>query len=251
MVQITNHFERALSLLASQFRDQKPDGTLTNFQKLIKVLCTGAQVLENAKWQLKTERWLSTAIGAQLDEIGEILGLPRELGESDEDYRERLQFQIFINVSSGTPEEQIAILKFLNAAEKVHYFQVGIASFHLETDGLKFPSPPNDLVEGLFRASPAGVNYPSITATWGVDIPFSTSGDLRNDLFYVNPNQSDNSELRNLEMEPYNSLLWVSAGNVDDNEGSGGLSELGYPTEGTGQICELIQKNGNFSPRRF
>lgn len=251
MVQITNHFQRALSLLASQFRDQKPDGGLTNFQKLIKVFCSAAQELEDTKWQLKTERWLSTAVGVQLDGIGKILGLPRAPGESDEDYRQRLQFQVFINASNGTPEDQIAILSFFTEAQKVGYFQVGIGAFHLETDGKKFPSLPNDLVDGLFKASPAGINYPSITATWGVPIPFDTSGDLRDDPLYVAPNDLDINELHNLEMENYNSILYVSAGNVDSNVGEGGLDELGYPTQGTGQISELIQKNGNFPPRRF
>lgn len=37
MALITNHFERAVALLASQFRFQLVDGELTNLQKVIKV----------------------------------------------------------------------------------------------------------------------------------------------------------------------------------------------------------------------
>lgn len=252
MVQITNQFQRALALLASQFRDQKPDGELTNFQKLIKVLVTPFQQLEDVKWQLKTQRWLSTSIGAQLDEIGVILGLPRQINESDEDYRERLQFQIFINTSSGTPEEVMAILAFLTQATHVNYHDIGIAAFQLETNGLKFPNPPNDLNDGIFRASPAGVNYAPIVATYNVPISFELGGDLTDQLLAVNPNANDYSQQNSLQMETYpgNPVLYVSAGAVESNGPLGGLDELDFPLDTAGQLSELIQKGGNAPARR-
>src|SRR5690606_9597636 len=143
--------------------------------------------LEDVKWQLKTERWISTAIGQQLDEIGTILGLPRIINESDEDYRERLQFQIFINTSSGTPEEVMQVLAFLTQASHVNYHDIGIAAFQLETNGLKFPDPPNDLNDAIFQVSPAGVNYAPIVATYDVPISFELGGDLTDQPLYVVP----------------------------------------------------------------
>lgn len=250
MVQLTNVFERALSLLVSQFRGQKPNGELTNFQKLIKVLVTPAQFLEDVKWQLKTERWISTAVGVQLDEIGVILGLPRKIGESDADYRERLQFQIFINTTSGTPEEIMRVLAFLTQASHVNYHDIGIAAFQLETNGLKFPNPPNDLNDGIFQVSPAGVNYAPIVATYNVPISFELGGDLTDQPLAVNPNTNDPFQENELEMEPYNAILYVAAGSFESNGPNGGLDELDYPLETAGQLSELIQKGGNAPARR-
>lgn len=242
MVQILNVFERTLALLVSQFRDQKPDGSLTNFQKLIKVLCTPAQELQDVLWELKTERWLSTSIGVQLDEIGVILGLLRNQGESDDDYRERLQFQIFINISSGTPEDIMQALKFLTKASKVAFFDVFPAFFQLETDGLKFPIPATDLVDSIFRLSPAGVNYAPITATLGEEIPLIMSGDLISEPLFVVPDENAPNDLSNVLLDPYNALLYVSAGATSETSEEGGLDELNFPQPDAGVVSELIQK---------
>lgn len=250
MVQITNQFQRALALLVSQFRGQKTNGDLTNLQKLLKILVTPAQELEDVKWQLKTQRWLSTSLGVQLDEIGVILGLPRKAGESDDDYRERLQFQIFINNTSGTPEEVMAVLAFLTNATHVSIHDIGIAAFQLETNGLKFPNPPNDLNDGIFQVSPAGVNYAPIVATYNVPISFELGGDLTDQPLFVQPNTADINEYVNLEMELYNKILYVASGEVESNGTNGGLDELDFPIATAGQLSELIQKGGNSPPRR-
>lgn len=250
MVRILNSYERALALLASQFRDSKRNGDPTNLQKVIRALVTPAQELQDVNYELETERWLATAVGVQLDEIGVILGLPREADESDSDYRERLQFQIFINTSVGSPEDSIRVLRFLTNASHIGYFEVYPASYQMETNGLKFPNPPNDLNDALFSVSPAGVNYVPIVATYNVPISFELSGDVRSDPLFVAPNVNDYNELVNLEMEPYNAILYVDAGNVDENGPNGGLDELNFPLPTAGQLSELIQKNGNLPPRR-
>lgn len=248
---IENHYERSMALLASQFRNRKSDGSLTNLQKLIKAIVSQAQFAENVNDQLFSERWLETAIGDQLDELGIILGVFRAINESDEDYRERLQFQIFINSSVGSPEDAINILSFLNRSNHIGYFEIYPASYHLECDGLKFPSPPNDLNDALFQASPAGVNYASITASYEVEIPFITGMDVSSQALSVAPNLNDPFELVNLEMEPYNALLYINAGSTFGSDSDiGGLDELGFASPTAGQIGELIQKNGNFPPRR-
>lgn len=250
MTQILNVFGRTLAILASQFRDQKPDGGLTNLQKLIKILCEPAQELQDVLWQLKTERWLSTSIGQQLDELGIILGLPRNPGESDEDYRERLKFQIFINFSSGTPEEIIQAALFLTDSTYVRFFDVFPAFFQLEINGTNFPDPWNELNEAIFKISPAGVNYAPITATLGNEIPFVTSGDLIVQPLAVVLDESEPTVTYPLLVEPYNAILYLSAGNVEDLELFGGLDELDVPSPFAGVISELIQINGNFPPVR-
>jgi hypothetical protein len=247
MVQINNNYQRAIALLASQFRGDNPGGLPTNLQKLIRALVYPAQELEDVNYELLNERWLSTSIGDQLDEIGVILGLPRLINESDDDYRERLQFQIFINTSVGSPEDSIRVLQFFTQASHIGYIERPSAFYQMETNGTKFPIPPNQLNESIFSVSPAGVNYAPIVATYGVSIPFEFSGDLRLDPLGLNNNSI---ELNTLEVEPYASLLYVSAGNVEDGGPNGGLDELGYPLATAGQLSELIQINGNSPPRR-
>ncbi len=247
MVLIINHFQRAISLLASQFQFEKEDGSLTNLQKIIKSITSELQILDLVNYQLKTNRWLDSASGKQLDELGEILGLPRNPGESDEDYRERLQFQIFINTSNGTPEEMIEILRFLTDASYIGYFERECAFYQMETNGLKFPNPPNDLNDAMFRVSPAGVNYVPIVATYNVPISFNLSGDLSDDLLYLNRQSTTNE---NLKVETYDKLVHVSIGSVFQ-DGIGGLDELGTPLASAGQLSELIQKSGNFIAKRF
>ncbi len=253
MVQILNTFERTLSLLVSQFRREKANGDLTNFQKLIKAICSLGQEAEDVNWQLKTERWLSSAVGQQLDEIGILLGLPRNINESDESYRERLQFQIFINSSSGTPEQVIAALAFFTKGDNIGYLERDFAFFQLETNGLTFPNPPNVLNDGIFSLSPAGVNYAPIVATYNVPISLVFSGDSVVQPLFVAPNSDDPSQLNNLSMEVYvdNPILAVNAGGVEETGEDGGLAELNYPSPWAGAFAELIQKGGNFPPRRF
>jgi len=250
MVLILDSYQRALALLASQFRDRKINGDLTNLQKLIRAIVTPIQELQDVNFELETERWLISSVGQQLDEIGIILGLQRNLDESDSDYRERLQFQIFINTSSGTPEEIIRILKTLTDATYVGYLDSPLAFFQLETNGLTFPIPANDLNDAIFRASPAGVNYAPIIATYNVPIPFQFGNDISNTPFGVAPYPASPEEITLLEIETPPAILYVSVGTIVNENSEGGLAELNFPSPLAGKISELIQKNGNFPSTR-
>lgn len=255
MVQINNVFERAISLLVNQFREQNLDGSLTNLQKLVKIITEPVQNIEDVNWELKTERWLSTAVGVQLDELGVILGLPRELNESDEDYRERLQFQIFINISNGTPEDSIRVLKFLTKASYIGYFELYPAAYQMETNGLVFPNPYNDLNDAIFQVSPAGVNYAPIVLTYNVPISFELSPDFSFEPLFLAPDPDNFEDLVNLEVNrtppPTTGILYVSSSTIIGDNPNGGLDELNFPLPNAGQLSELVQKGGNFPPRRF
>lgn len=61
MAYISNMEERALALLAGQFRGTNPDGTQTNFQRLISSFVASAQDLEDTIQQLRSQRNLDTA----------------------------------------------------------------------------------------------------------------------------------------------------------------------------------------------
>ena len=65
MSDIPNYYERAIALLASQFQIALPDGTKSNFQKLIYAIETEIQEIQNQETLLQTLRYLNTAMGIQ------------------------------------------------------------------------------------------------------------------------------------------------------------------------------------------
>jgi hypothetical protein len=257
MVDIPNYFERAVALLASQFQIRNPDGSLTNFQKVVKALSGQAQVLNTQEQLLQTMRYLNTAEGVQLDGLGQILGLARIPGQTDASYREDLQFQIFINQSHGTPEEMITILKYLTDATTIWYDEFYPAAYLMTTNGLIFPANPSDLVQAIQNVSPAGVSFAALLATYNTN-PFVFSGDPFDEQLYVAPNIADPNELHPFQVDPGTGLadFFIQRGETTDPNFGGGFAEaIGEPpnfiridTTGAGQMTESIQINGNIPP---
>lgn len=258
MTAITNHVERALNLLVSQFKETNSGQARNNIQKLIKCLVEQVQEIDNVNQQLLNQRSLNTALGVQLDKLGEILGLERQDGESDEDYRERLKFQAFINNSDGTPEKVINILKVITNATKVRYHELHPAAFQLTTDGSSFPNPVSQLIDLISSSSPAGVQYVPITATYGV-FPFVFANDPTLNELAVVPDENNLTDIYNVEVDT-GEIIQVNSGqfptpslNVPQETIGGWFSEAIWTNEpttpiiydfdntGSGQLAEVIQ----------
>lgn len=257
MVDIPNYFERTLALLASQFQLKNPDGSLTNLQKVVKSLTLQAQELNTQEQLLITMRYLNTAEGEQLDGLGQILGLPRIPGQSDQTYREDLQFQIFVNQSNGTPEQMIQILKYLTDATEIWYIELYPAAYQMITNGLSFPDNPSDLIQAIQNTSPAGVSFAALTATYNVN-PFVFSTDPFEEQFYVAPNPNDISEIHPFQVDSGAGAqnLFIQRDETHNPNFGGGFAEalgeppnfMGIDTTGAGQLPEAIQTNGNIPP---
>lgn len=255
MTDIINYFDRCITLLASQFQIKNPDGSLTNFQKVIKSLSGQAQIINTQQQLLQNMRSIDAAVGKQLDGLGEILGVLRTDGQTDDSYREALIFQIFINQSKGTPEEVIKILEFLTQASVVWYDEDYPAAYQMATNGLKGVNSlggtvnPSDLIKILQSVSPAGVEFIYLTATYNTN-PFIFSNDPFDTQFFVAPNPNDENELHPFRVNPGTGLqnFYVQAGQTTNPDFGGGFAEaLGvYPnyiidTTGAGQLAEAIQ----------
>lgn len=93
--QDTEHVNQALARLIEQYVG-KP-----RVEALLSIFVNQVQDLEDALWQLATERFVDTAIGAQLNVLGEIVGQDRQ-GLSDDDYRALIRARIKANNSEGT-----------------------------------------------------------------------------------------------------------------------------------------------------
>jgi len=124
------------------------------------------QELEDAVWSVLTERWVPEAIGAQLDEMGEIVGEPR-LGRTDAEYRPAIELRISLNQSGGEPERIIEFLRRIAGADAVIYKEIWPAKIEIYVRG--------DIDESQARRVrelvPAGVGTIYITESGG-ELPF-------------------------------------------------------------------------------
>ena len=257
MANITNFYERAVALLASQFQIRNPDGSPTNLQKIIQAIANQAQDINTQQQLLMTMRYLNTAEGLQLDGLGQILGLARIPGQTDSSYREDLQFQIFINQSHGTPEEVMKILKFITDSSMVWYSELYPAAYQMAANGfvgldavIDPTANPSDIIGLIQSVSPAGVAFVALAATYNTN-PFVFSSDPFNEQFYVAPNIADPFDLHPLDVDPGTGAvpLFIQRGEtVNPNFGGGFAEALGnYPnytidTTGAGQLAEAIQQ---------
>lgn len=160
---ITDHVARGLSLLITQFRRTRPENSLPNPNNMINILTPflqQVQLVEYMESDLDTLRWLDTAVGVQLDGLGEILQLPRN-GRTDFDYRIALKFQVYINRSSGEPEVIIAFVKDFTNATKVRLQEAYPAGLFIFTDGTTVLTNFN-LVEAIEEILAAGVKLRGI-----------------------------------------------------------------------------------------
>jgi len=104
--QKTTHVSDALGRLISIFKDQ------TNIEALLMAFVSQTQKDENTLFELLLERTIDTAIGEQLDGIGELVNAERS-GRTDDEYRVRLRAQVLINISSGTGDQLNSIMELM------------------------------------------------------------------------------------------------------------------------------------------
>jgi len=88
---------------------------------LIKAVGDAFQATEDLLWQLLTERDVHSAIGQQLDDIGDILGESRK-GRNDIIYRTVLLVVASLKSASGTRSDIVSIAKVVTGAEIAKVF---------------------------------------------------------------------------------------------------------------------------------
>lgn len=254
MENILNYYQRSAALLAGQFQKAPSDPPQTNLQKLIAALTSEATEIQTQLQNLITQRSLATAEGVQLDGIGQIVGLARIPGQPDDGaiinnvpvtgYRQALEFQIFINGSSGVPEDVITALKFFTQASKVWYWNFFPAAYLLATNGLSFPQNPQDLVRVIQSLSPSGVNFPYLICTYNMT-PCTWAVDTDSVPFHVTPDPDapESSQL----LTSGGDYLFVDPGDFGSPLLGGHLAEYGDPIDisGAGILCESIIVGGD------
>ncbi len=124
--------ERALDLLLGQFVGKQ------NWKKFIEIITGPLQELEYVFADLLLKVSLDSSFGAQLDQIGEIVGADRG-SLDDDDYRNLLRFQIALNRSAGEAEFLMSALILLTEATRVQLIEEFPAAISLITNGTVIP----------------------------------------------------------------------------------------------------------------
>lgn len=172
---IVDYESRLFDLLPGQFK------TGTNWITLFSVLTgTGSALQDNedvlySLWEQRSS--LSSAVGWQLDQWGNLLGLSRA-GWSDSGYRARIQVWLQVLRSKGTPEELINILQDLSGGT-VKYWELYPASYSMQFSGGIYVSDPDlalDSARYLAEADPAGVGIGQIISLSDTPFLFGTAG---------------------------------------------------------------------------
>lgn len=111
---------------------------------------------------LIADRWIDTAIGAQLDGCGYIVGEARA-GRDDDAYRVAIKFRVFVNISKGTPSDLIQGLKFLTDPTDCQYLEAYPATALLFTNGFfvdyKIQAAMQDLSPAAICTVPVAVSF--------------------------------------------------------------------------------------------
>jgi hypothetical protein len=147
----------ALKRLASQFVESP------KLRALLAHIIGPLEVVEGEVDNIRNKRWIDTAVGAQLDGLGTIVGEGLE-GRNDDDYREALRFRVFINVSKGTPPDVIRALDYITKADDVQYMESWPATVYLYSNGYSANKLLPDVMQDLL---PTAISDVDVAVSFG------------------------------------------------------------------------------------
>lgn len=107
------------------------------------------------EYELYLAQWISTASGALLNAVGELVGEPR-LGRSDDLYRLWIQARVRINRTQGTAADSYHLIRLIaGTATDVHYLPMPPAAYTIEVNGTDVDA--HEMYKLLDAVRPAGV----------------------------------------------------------------------------------------------
>lgn len=156
-----------------------------NLNSILSILLKQVQIVENVFHSVIVSRFIGSAVGVQLDQIGRLVGEPRYGRADDAVYRRAIRLRIFVNGSSGRPEDIIQIARFWTGFSVVDYFDLPQAGSQGGNYRIVIPGwTPDDgsLHAFLQSVSPAGVRLVSVDSTYDY-VPFEM-GDVMGTRLY-------------------------------------------------------------------
>jgi len=162
----------ALSRLTNFFQD-KP-----RVKSLVGALPRQLDIFEAVANQVKNERAIDTAIGIQLDKLGDIVGEKRR-GRDDDTYRKAITFRVFVNISKGRPSDLIGSTRTLTQADDVQYIESYPATAYLFSNGYDADSTIQVQIQDV---SPAAICDVPITVSYGEEPLRMSNVDILDDI---------------------------------------------------------------------
>ena len=132
-----------------------------NFNALIDVASARTQDLETELFNLLDQRNLTDAIGLQLDGLGQILNLEREVGQSDTNYRQALIGETGQLALSGQIESLINVFNALTLAvssDVVEFFPASVLLTAFYDGDTVDPIIDQSIIDAMDKVRAAGVN---------------------------------------------------------------------------------------------
>ncbi len=156
-----------------------------NLNALLSVFLRQIQKAEDALKAVIMTRFIGFAVGVQLDAIGRLVGEAR-LGRTDDDvYRKAIRLRIFVNGSSGRPEDIIQIARLWTGIQIIRYYDVPQTSGAGGNYRIVIPdwTPDSGELQAFLQSvSPAGVRL--IDVTNGLTLVPFRMGDLMGTRLY-------------------------------------------------------------------
>ena len=210
---IKNHIVQAGARLVEQDKESP------NLVNLLNALVKPVQEIEDSFQDLIYNRFLTTAIGLSLDNLGTIIGEKRDY-RKDYDYRIAILSRIIINRSGGTGDEIIAAIMLLYGAKNIE-----IANLYPACYSIFIGKEPEQLVgikQIISSITPAGIGDFVIIANSGSSgsFEFSECSSVRTNFLVANAEQ----------LEVYDDAalddFMVDADSLVEPKGDVGFSEL-------------------------
>jgi len=162
-----DHADKAIARLTSFY------SKAFRLKDLIRLEIKPLQDLEDVAYDLLTQRWIFSAVGTQLDKLGELVGEPRN-GRGADVYRDQINVRIGFNLSGGQPEQIINLVSILTNANSVQLREYYPAAVTVRTDGDTIPQRLHKSIRGLV---PAGVSLQLISLGVGTAFSFDAGQD--------------------------------------------------------------------------
>jgi hypothetical protein len=146
------------------------EGAPNNVVKLLTALLTPINDLEQVMMAVLTQRNIDTAVGAQLDIVGKVVGQSRQ-GLDDDTYRRYCRARVVANRSSGVTEDLIKVADLIVYDDDATYIvkNEGTATVRLRVDGIAITDDLATVLYKFERASASG--GVRIVVQWGRSVP--------------------------------------------------------------------------------
>ena len=162
----------AVARLLYQFQDKTYiEGLVTSFTDQL-------QDIEDVIFDVRADRWIDTASGTQLDNLGAIVGAERG-GRSDADYKNLIIAKIGRNTSKGRATDIFTIFNLLTSSDRCYLVQLFPAAIGIYADHDITSLNTDDIKDFLELALAAGVSLDEV-GYYLEDEAFGYDGDPAN-----------------------------------------------------------------------